>query len=240
MFPTKNKRISVIIPTINEAPHIGKLVKYIHQYGQNHLAEIIVVDANSTDSTREVAYYNGAHIISTAIASRAHQMNLGSKSATGEILYFIHADALPPKSFVNDIHKAVAGGHQFGCYRFRFNSKNPLLRVNSFFTRFKFLWCRGGDQTLFIEKKVFEQSSGFDESYVMMEDFELIKRLWNQYSFTVIPKSVIVSARKYKLNGYFKVNISNLIIFRMFQKECDPQVLKDKYYQLIKHPKDKS
>jgi hypothetical protein len=120
---------------------------------------------------------------------------------------------------------------------FQVDSNHPFLAVNSFFTRFKVLWCRGGDQTLFIKKSLFEEQNGFNEEYVVMEDFELIKRLWKKYPFRIIPKSVSVSARKYELNGYWKINLSNLKIFRMFMDGYHPQILKEKYFQLIKHPK---
>ncbi len=106
---------------------------------------------------------------------------------------------------------------------------------NSFFTRFKVLWCRGGDQTLFIDKATFDQNSGFNEKYVIMEDFEFIQRLWNKHPFKIIPKSVSVSARKYELNGYFKVNLANLKLYRMFKKGCNPAILKKKYMELIEH-----
>ncbi|WP_340154006.1 TIGR04283 family arsenosugar biosynthesis glycosyltransferase [uncultured Marivirga sp.] len=210
MPETQNNKITVIIPTLNEAENIEQLLHYLHQDASDKIAEIIVSDAESKDSTQEIAKEKGAIVICTKQASRAHQMNEAAKMATGDILYFVHADAKPPKSFVNDILKAIEKGNDFGCYRFKFESKSPLLAVNSWFTRFKVLWCRGGDQTLFIKKSVFEQNNGFDEEYVVMEDFELIKRLWKKHPFGIIPKSVKVSARKYELNSYWTVNMANL------------------------------
>lgn len=238
MSATSSKKISVIIPTLNEEEFIGKLLQHIKDNNHGHIAEIIVVDANSKDDTEEEAMHHEAVVVKSEKACRAHQMNKGAEVATGDVLYFVHADAFPPQNFAKDILQAVNNGVDFGCYRFRFKSNNPLLRVNSFFTRFKFLWCRGGDQTLFIKKDIFEAEGKFNEKYVVMEDFELIQRLWKKYRFAVLPKSVMVSARKYKINGYFQVNIANLIIFRLFKKGRDPQELKEKYHQLIKHPKD--
>ncbi len=71
-----------------------------------------------------------------------------------------------------------------------------------------------------------------------MKDFELIKRLWKKHRFGIIPKSVKVSARKYELNSYWTVNMANLKMYRMFMKGYHPQILKGKYFQLIKHPKE--
>lgn len=233
-----NNKISVIIPTLNEAEQIGNLLQFLKQNGKNQIAEIIVSDADSIDKTQQIATEYDILLISTNLASRAHQMNEAAKIATGDILYFVHADAKPPDTFTTDIITFIRKGYDFGCYRFKFDSKHPSLAVNSFFTRFKVLWCRGGDQTLFIKKSVFDQNNGFNEEYVVMEDFELIKRLWKKYKFCIIPKSVLVSARKYEDNSYWQVNLANLKIFRMFLKGYPPQLLKEKYYQLIKHPKD--
>lgn len=230
--------ISVIIPTLNEAENIRDLIQYIQKNNGDDLIEVIVADANSKDKTAAIAHKEGAKIIITKQASRAHQMNEGAKMATGKILYFVHADVKPPKSFLQDIIQYTNRGYLLGCYRFKFDSKHPLLIVNSFFTRFKFLWCRGGDQTFFIKKELFDKCGGFNEAYIVMEDFELIRRLWKDYNFVVMPKSTLVSARKYIHNSYWKVNIANLKIFRLFMKGEDPEVLKDKYYELIKHPKD--
>ena len=80
-------------------------------------------------------------------------MNEAAAIAKGDVLYFVHADTIVTKSFYADIQKAIAEGFEMGCYRYKFDQyKNPLLYINSFFTRFPMLWCRGGDQTLFVKK----------------------------------------------------------------------------------------
>ncbi|WP_296618768.1 TIGR04283 family arsenosugar biosynthesis glycosyltransferase [Marivirga sp.] len=237
MPKTYNNKISVIIPTLDEAENIAELLHFLMQNGKEHIAEIIVSDANSEDETQEISKSLGVKVICIKQASRAYQMNEAAEIAVGDILYFVHADAKPPKTFASDIINFIKKGYDFGCYRFKFDSKHPFLALNSFFTRFKVLWCRGGDQTLFIKKSVFEENKGFNEEFVVMEDFELIKRLWKKYKFGIIPKSVLVSARKYEDNSYWQVNLANLKIYKMFMKGYHPQVLKEKYLQLIKHPK---
>ncbi|BDD15714.1 hypothetical protein MATR_25390 [Marivirga tractuosa] len=137
MPETQNNKITVIIPTLNEADNIGKLIQYLKQCGQEHLAEIIVCDAGSEDATVSIVKENEAQIIQCKQASRAHQMNEGAKMATGDILYFVHADAKPPKSFATDLVRYINKGLDFGCYRFKFDSKHPFLAVNSFLYPFQ-------------------------------------------------------------------------------------------------------
>jgi hypothetical protein len=90
------------------------------------------------------------------------------------------------------------------------------VKINAFFTRLPFIWCRGGDQTLFIRKEDFLKVGKFREDYQIMEDYEFIIRAKKVLNFKIIPKNVIVSARKYKTNSYLRVQKANFKIMRMF------------------------
>jgi hypothetical protein len=79
------------------------------------------------------------------------------------------------------------------------------------------MWCRGGDQTLFVTRRLFDELGGYREEDVIMEEYYFIKRARERYPFKIIPKEVLVSARKYHMNGYFRVQIANLIAFNMFR-----------------------
>lgn len=220
-------KISIIIPTLNEAVNISKLLTHLSTIDSISDHEIIVADGGSTDQTISISESFDATTLRIAKASRAIQMNEAARHASGDILYFVHADTLPPKSCLVDVQNAVKSNTSIGCFRFRFNSNNLLLKVNSFFTRFNVMWCRGGDQSLFVTRSFFEELGGFDEDCVIMEDFELIKRAKDKKPFKIIPKEVLVSARKYEQNGYFKVQLANLVAFRKFRNgEPHEQILK--------------
>lgn len=125
-------------------------------------------------------------------------MNSGAQQAQGVVLYFLHVDTLPPLNFDHFILKAIAKGHKAGCFRMQFDTPNPFLKLFAWLTRINHPLCRGGDQSLFVERKIFEQIQRFNEAYTIYEDIELIQRLYKQTKFRVIPASVITSARKYK------------------------------------------
>lgn len=226
-------RISIVIPTYNEEDHIADLLKYLEKHGPPEL-EILVVDGKSTDDTVQEVRKAGFRCLESPTKGRGAQMNYGAANTSGELLYFVHADTLPPKSYASDITRAVQMGHESGCYRFSFNSDNLMLKINSWFTRFDVLMCRGGDQSLFILRSVFEKMNGF-KNYDIMEDFEFIRRLRNRNTFTIIPKSVQVSARKYHNNHYLKVNLVNLVIFTMFQLGVSQKTMVHAYTKLIEN-----
>ena len=92
---TQPRRISVIIPALNEAEQIGATLGQLEGTGA---AEIIVVDGGSSDETVQIAESFGAHVLKGP-ANRGKQQNLGAARAVGEILLFLHADTRLPEGF---------------------------------------------------------------------------------------------------------------------------------------------
>lgn len=221
--------ISIIIPTLNEANSIAHLLKHI---GANKttesIKEIIVVDGGSTDNTISISIENGATVIKSE-RGRAKQLNFGAKNAKGDILYFLHADTLPPNGFDELILNACKNGSQTGCFRMQFDSKNIVLIFFGWLSRINHTSCRGGDQSLFITKSFFEKNKGFNENYIIYEDCEFINRLYKETSFTVLPKNVITSARKYREKGWLKVQFHFGIIHLKNRLGASPKELHDYY-----------
>ena len=228
-------KVSIIIPTLNEADNIGKLIDYLFKNSNDTLAEILVIDAQSSDNTEGVARKAGAKVVSTTERGRAIQMNYGASLAQGDILYFIHADCFPPKTYLIDIQQIVKEGFELGCYRYKFDNDCFMLKINAFFTRFEPLWCRGGDETLFIKKTVFDSLGGFDEKYIIMEEYDFIRRAKALYSMKIIPKYATVSARKYETNSWWQVQIANLTAFRMYKKGIEPREIAVTYKQMLNY-----
>lgn len=230
--------ISVIIPTVNEVAIIQSRISFIREHGGSAVVEVIVCDGDSDDETVMHAEKAGAKIIRCADRNRALQMNAGASKAKGDILYFVHADTLLNINFVSDILDAVTKGFDSGCYRYVFDSEKLMLRINAWFTQFDLMFCRGGDQTLFVKKEVFKALNGFDESFVIMEDYEFLKRLRKQASFLIIPKYVTVSARKYVDNSWLRVQLSNLVAFSMFRFKMSPKKIKIAYKKMLNYRHD--
>ncbi len=206
--------ISIIIPVVNEENHLKKLLPLLVN---SEAKEVIVVDGGSTDNSKQIAEKLGAKVI-TSQKSRAKQMNAGAKAATEDILYFVHADSIPPSSFHEDIKSHQDKNIPFGCFRSLFDTKNRFLRINSYFSRYKGMMFRGGGQTLWITKNFFQELNGYDESLKLMEEYDFIKRASQKSDYKVIQKDVLVSTRTYDENGNFKTQfIYGLIMFGFFR-----------------------
>jgi rSAM/selenodomain-associated transferase 2 len=231
-----NEGISVIIPVVDEDGFIGKTVKQFTNHLHHDKLEVIVVDGGSKDDTVLLAESEGAFVLKCEKRSRAAQMNLGASKAKHSILYFVHADVQVPESFYDDILASIKNGFQSGCYRSGYDRYPGLMRLNSFMTRFNIISFRGGDQTLFITKEAFQKLNGFDEYYSIMEDYNLIERIWKtKVSFELIQKDVIISSRKYENNSWLRVQIANGVAMYMFKRGESPEEIKRAYKKLLNY-----
>jgi rSAM/selenodomain-associated transferase 2 len=204
--PGTRQAVSIIIPTFNEADGIGALLAYLwHEAVADDALEIIVVDGGSTDATRALAQAAGARVLCSPQKGRAAQLNYGAEAATGPILYFLHADSYPPTGFLADIRQAMAAGDGSGCYRLAFDHPHWFLRANAWLTRFRLKFVRFGDQSLFVTKTLFQQVGGYRTDLLIMEDQEIVRRLWKRAPFWVLPRAVTTSARKYLDNGVYRL-----------------------------------
>ena len=227
-------QISVIIPTYQEEANVTALLRHMKEADAVDCCEFIVVDGGSTDETVRLAEEEGAFVLNSPRKGRNFQMNLGAKEALGDVLYFVHADTRPPLTFVQDIKDSLDKGFCHGCYRFRFNRKGRRFRLNSWFTRFNQMWCRGGDQTLYVTRKLFDELGGYQEKFIIMEEYDFLRRARAIGSFRIMPKEVVVSARKYEKNSYLRVNVANLMVFVMFRLGFSPLRMHNFYHRTVR------
>lgn len=223
--------ISIIIPTLNEATYIGRLIQHLlSNFTETY--EIIIVDGGSTDGTIEICEKLNVTILNSE-PSRAIQQNTGAKAAKYNYLYFIHADTLPPDTIQEDLKACMDNGCLAACYRSKYESKSLLLKMNEFFTRFYWLVSRGGDQSLLIQKEVFFEYNGFDESYVIMEEYPLIEKLMKRKKLTIIPKGMLISTRKYCDRSWFKVSRANYRAFKLYKSGADSKIIRQVYKESL-------
>ena len=219
-------KISIIIPILNEAETIENLLYHlIRNLSKENISEIIIVDGGSTDGSVEIinTFISGCNPLNTLKDShitcilsekgRAKQMNFGAKHVTGKVLYFLHADSFPPKNFDKYILETVKKGSEAGCFIMKFDSQHWWLKLAGLLTKLNWKACRGGDQSLFITKALFNKIGGYNENFTIYEDNEFIAKLYKIKQFTVIQKWLTTSARRYKTNGVWKLQYHFMVIY---------------------------
>jgi glycosyltransferase involved in cell wall biosynthesis len=149
------KKISIIIPAWNEEGHIATAISALKKQNfPREDFEIIVVDNNSSDNTRDVAQAAGADLVLQEKEQGTNMArNCGLRSATGEILAFLDADCEPPtdwlshivKNFENAKISATSGPYDYGFKRVK-------KYCNLFYTHFVFVWFPDVLQFIFRKK----------------------------------------------------------------------------------------
>lgn len=225
-------KTSIIIPTYNEEAGIAKTLSTVcSAVEETQNAEIIISDAGNDNTLRIASDFPVRTCRSPK--GRAVQMNQGAHVATGQILYFLHADTIPPARFTDKIITAVEQGKEAGCFQLGFDDPHWLMQTYGWFTRLPFTVCRGGDQSLFITRDLFKQIGGFDEKLRIMEDIEIIQRIKKFTAFTILDDIAVTSARKYAVNGKIRLQVIFGIIHLLYALGFDQDIIAGYYTRNI-------
>ena len=203
-------RISIIIPTLNEAACLGQTLGALRGAA---CLETIVVDAGSRDGTPEIAQAHSCRVL-TAPSGRAGQMNDGAAVATGSVLLFLHADTLLPQDFERHIHATLAGpGVAAGAFRLSIENAQSVLRAIQWAANLRARWLQMpyGDQAIFLSAETFRAIGGFPDLPIM-EDFELVRRLRRRGQIAVANASVTTSARRWNALGPLRTTWINQMV----------------------------
>jgi len=220
--------ISVIIPVFNEEKHIKSCLKSIHNQKGDY--EIIIVDCSSEDSTIKAAKkYNKVSVLKSK-KGRVMQMNTGAVKAKGDILLFLHADAILSINAFVEIENSIKKGFIGGGFLQKFSEKNFLLKLVSLRSNLRALTTHifFGDQAIFVRKDIFEKLNGF-RSIPIMEDFDFSKRMKKEGKVIAIKNKVIVSGRNYLRNGILKLTFIYFILMLMYHLRFDYRKIRKVY-----------
>lgn len=224
-------KTSIIIPTFNEENSIADTLENIMKTAGNAEYEIIVSDAG--DDRTACIVEDFPVTLCRSPKGRAVQMNRGAETASGTILFFLHADTHTPAGFLETISSAVEQGHQAGCFQLTFDDPHWLMQTYGWFTRFPFPLCRGGDQTLFITRNLFQHIGGFNEELRVMEDIEIIERIWKHAKFSILDDVVVTSARKYAVNGRIRLQMIFGTVHLLYSLGFDQDIIADYYRRSV-------
>lgn len=209
-------QVSIIIPVFNEAPLIRSFLSNLRERTRG--AEIIVVDGGSTDGTDRLAKALCDQLIQSVERSRAKQMNAGAKAATGDVFWFLHADAEVPLESLNEITRimrdpTVCGGF----FRIRLPSKPAVYRLTDGFAHYAglLLRMRCGDHGIFCRRMAFVDAGTFPE-VPLMEDVEFFRRLRRCGRIVHSKKRIAASQRRYEAIGPTRLTFAYGLIATLY------------------------
>ncbi len=188
-------KLSVVIPTLNEAARIGGLLERLSH--APNVDEVVVADGGSTDGTLRLVRSSAARLV-RAGAGRGVQLNAGAEAASGDVLLFLHADVVPPLDVALQIMDAVEEGRVGGNFRLRYPGGGRLGRwLESLAPSYRSLGRYYGDSGIFVRRDTYERLGGFPEIPVM-EDVAFVRKLERSGKTAYLPGPMVSSSRRWE------------------------------------------
>ena len=205
----------MIVPVLNEGRLLGGFLRHLRALAPN--AEIVVADGGSSDDTMLIARPLADRVV-IAPRGRAAQMNAGAAVATGNVLWFLHADLRPPFDAIEEIQYTltdhrVAGG----CFRLRYPRRERVYRVadslgNLGVDVFGFAL---GDHGIFCRRSAFERVGGYP-LVPILEDAELYRRIRRTGRVYQLPEEIVSDPRTFEKAGRYRTTAVYFLILALY------------------------
>ena len=221
-----HKKISIIIPALNEAACIRDCLLPLQPLRERG-HEVIVVDGGSSDDTREIAGVLSDSVINCD-RGRAVQMNAGAAASTGDVLVFLHADTQVSAGSMAELTEIADPA--WGCFSVRLSGSGLFYRVYSYCInlRARISGIVTGDQVLFVARALFEEIGGFPR-IPLMEDVAISKRLKAFSRPVIIDDEVITSTRRWEQHGRLRTMLKMWLLRCRFALGASPAALAKEY-----------
>ena len=196
-------RISVIVPAHNEEKALpATLGALLSQTARPH--EIIVVCNGCADRTADMARLPGITRIVTERKGVSLARNLGARKATGDVLFFMDADVVLSRDFLEKLGKALNGKKRFvGSAR----ATPDMARYRPFFALLNAvtrLFRTTSNGMMFLPKALYGKSGGFPEDLSINEDhlfMRAVERLPDVSYFFFTGAEAVASTRRLRKKG---------------------------------------
>ena len=226
-------RLSVIVPTVNEAALIAGFLAHLRERIPG--AEIIVVDGGSNDQTAALATPRADRVLQSP-RGRARQMNAGAAAASGEILWFLHADSLVPADALGRLAQSLVNPEMVGgCFRLRFPRRRWVYRISDSLGNVAVDLFRIalGDHGIFCRRATFARVGGYPD-VPLMEDAEFYRRLRRAGRVRQLPAYIVSSPRRYEQHGPVRTTVFYLVILTLYLAGVRPETLLTVYRRLTR------
>lgn len=195
-MPESAGMVSIIVPTLNEASQIPDTLRALQALDGEK--EILVVDGGSQDETVSIAIAAGAITIESA-RGRGMQQHAGALAARGDVLWFVHADTVPPPAAISDIRAALLDSSVVaGNFGLTFDGPSRAARhMTAIYPTLRWLNLCYGDSGIFVRRTVYEAVGGF-RPFAVFEDLDMLRRLRKAGRFAHLKTRIVTSSRRFE------------------------------------------
>ncbi len=210
--------VSIVIPTYNEDKYVSDLLKSIRaQTYKNY--EVIVVDYNSSDKTKQIAGKYGAKFIHVNTRGISIAKNIGLKASKGDIVAFIDADYILSHTILSGVVHAFSDAKNKNIVAIeptmRVNSRDLNRRQRSKFkvlSRLINVYKKMSYYTnvpaaygcVFCKREALDKAGSFNENIYVSEDKEFFSRLRAHGRFIMIKDTARMSYRRHAKYGIIR------------------------------------
>ena len=158
-------KISIVIPSNNEAHYIETLIAFINKNSNSeNIEEIIIVESFSTKRIIKLAEKSHAKLYYNLINDKLTQMEMGAFQAKGEIIYFIKPGCIPPAGFDVKIKKYASEQYAMGCFDYEVKKMdNVFIKLYKWFCRLIFKDIMQA-KSFYMISRLYHQSGGFKDN----------------------------------------------------------------------------
>ena len=224
-------KITIIIPTINEANNLPLLLSDLSSIQKE--GEIIIVDCGSKDKTIDIANIYGAKVFISKERNRGFQLDIGAKNSKGEWLIFLHADTRLTHDWFKKINSLLKGNkNSIYYFEFKINHKKIIYRFLEILVNFrsKYLKQPYGDQGLIIHRTTYFKNNGF-RKLPLMEDVDFLRRINKKKDLKQLNLPIFISSRKWERTNIFIQAIKNWHFRRRWLKGESLKSIYSDYYK---------
>lgn len=187
--------VSFVVPARNEADYLRGTLASLTALDTAYAYEVLVVDGDSSDATREIAREYDATIVREAGASIAAARNLGAERASGEWLAFVDADTRVRANYLTELlgfveANKLAAASSYCRITGPRRAKLMEATINHVFSRLERPILPGFN--CFVHRRAFEEIGGFPE--VSNEDTAFSRRLARRYPTAYCPTVLVESS----------------------------------------------
>lgn len=189
--------LSVIITTKNEEKNMANILESLKRQTFKDF-EIIVVDNNSSDKTKEISESYGAIVLNKG-PERSAQRNYGVSKAKGEYVLILDADMILEKDVLEECVKVSSKDKEIKTITIKEEPMGDSFWAKCKKLELEFYSSNPNSKThaaRFFDKKVFEEVGGYDLSLTGPEDWDLPERINQKY-----PKKYFTNSKIYHNEG---------------------------------------
>lgn len=186
---SKDPLVSVVVPTLNSEKTIEKCLISVKNQTYTEI-ELIVVDADSTDRTAEIADKYCDKIYNTPLRSRTYQTNFGAWKSDGTYIYRLDSDIVLSNTMIQECVEKCEKGNCDAVATYW--GPDPSISIWSRVRKFEkdcYKYDPRRNVSRFYKKEVFVEIGGYNESLVYGEDYDIQNRLVNNNYNTCFTES---------------------------------------------------